>query len=234
MQGGLAGVDGCKAGWIVVRHLETASVDASIASSARELFATLAGLKVLAIDIPIGLSDQRPRACDVAARRLLGRPRGSSVFSAPVRSALAGSNYAEASALSQAACGRKITRQTYGILPKIREVDVCLRSLERPQDWVREIHPEVTFYFWAGGRAMSHRKRSNAGKHERLGLVEQVYPGVFREVRQKFRSKEVGDDDILDALAALWSASRIALGKAVILPERPETDSLGLRMEMAA
>jgi len=53
-------------------------------------------LAVLAIDIPIGLLDG-PRACDKAARKLLGQPRGSSVFPALSRPALGAQTYPEAS-----------------------------------------------------------------------------------------------------------------------------------------
>ena len=59
-------------------------------------------VEVVAIDMPIGLSDDGARACDVAARRLLGRA-GSSVFPTPVRAVLATDDYAEARAVSRAA-----------------------------------------------------------------------------------------------------------------------------------
>jgi len=40
-------------------------------------------------------------------------------------------------------------------------------------------------------------------------------------------------DDLLDAFAVLWTARRIAEGKAVTLPARPPLDSFGLRMAIA-
>ena len=39
-------------------------------------------------------------------------------------------------------------------------------------------------------------------------------------------------DDALDALAAAWTASQVVLGKAGALPQNPELDSKGLRMEI--
>jgi len=48
------------------------------------------------------------------------------------------------------------------------------------------------------------------------------------------RVKDVGDDDILDAFAALWSAERIPRGVSQSLPERPPTDRFGLRMEIVS
>jgi predicted RNase H-like nuclease len=41
-------------------------------------------------------------------------------------------------------------------------------------------------------------------------------------------------EDVLDALAMLWTAQRISSGRALRLPAAPETDSRGLLMEMWA
>jgi hypothetical protein len=38
--------------------------------------------------------------------------------------------------------------------------------------------------------------------------------------------------DVVDALAAAWTARRIADGEAQRIPELPEKDARGLRMEM--
>jgi len=69
----------------------------SLTTCLRERPPDLAGI---AIDIPIGLLEG-PRVCDKAARKLLGQPRGSSVFPAPCRPALEAQcqrqTYAEAS-----------------------------------------------------------------------------------------------------------------------------------------
>jgi predicted RNase H-like nuclease len=39
-------------------------------------------------------------------------------------------------------------------------------------------------------------------------------------------------DDMLDAIAAAWSARRFAEGQSKTLPSRPLKDAKGLRMEM--
>jgi predicted RNase H-like nuclease len=57
---------------------------------------------------------------------------------------------------------------------------------------------------------------------------------VWAAVRQRFRRTQVADDDILDALALLRSAARLARGEAVVLPEGVvERDRLGLPMTIA-
>src|SRR4051812_973534 len=68
-------------------------------------------------------SDEHPRACDIEARRCLGKGQGSRVFPTPTRPALTGSSYVECCTLNAVACGRKISKQAFGILPKILEVD---------------------------------------------------------------------------------------------------------------
>jgi predicted RNase H-like nuclease len=72
--------------------------------------------EVICVDIPVGLLDgpgQRP--CDTAARRLLGRPRASSVFPPPCRPALTAGDYETACEQNFRVCGRRISRQAYNI-----------------------------------------------------------------------------------------------------------------------
>ena len=53
-----------------------------------------------AIDIPIGLLDGS-RAYDNAARKLLGQPRGTSIFAAPCRAAISAPTHASASQVNR-------------------------------------------------------------------------------------------------------------------------------------
>jgi len=39
-------------------------------------------------------------------------------------------------------------------------------------------------------------------------------------------------DDALDAVVAAWTAGEAVIGKAKTLPEEPQLDSKGLKMEM--
>lgn len=81
---------------------------------------------------------------------------------------------------------------------------------------------------------MLHNKRAEDGFRERLRLLERVYPGgsaVLTSALGRFARKDVGRDDILDALVAAVTAM---LGKRRLrpLPGRPERDSTGLPMEI--
>jgi predicted RNase H-like nuclease len=114
---------------------------------------------------------------------------------------------------------------------RIREVDERLRAEPDLQIRVREVHPEVCFYSWAG-RPMQHAKRSPEGKAERLALIERQFGAAFAMARSAIHPRLAADDDIIDAFAALWTAERIFRGEASTVPARAPIDRYGLRMEM--
>ena len=171
----------------------------------------------------------------MAARGLLRAPRNSSVFPTPCRPVLAAQTYEEACAISQQVSGKRVARQLFGILPKIRSVDALMTRAT--QEWVREAHPEVTFAVLAGtGRGLEHSKKEAAGEAERLALLRPFLgPIDVTAVRAAFGRGKVARDDIVDALACLATAHRIHRGAAQVLPEGPvPLDARGLRMEIVA
>lgn len=229
-----AGADGCPLGWFRVCHCsETGSFRFHALTSARELCSVAPFPAVLAVDIPIGLTDAGRRECDCAARAVLGWPRRNSVFPAPIRPALSAKTRLEAAAITQRADGRRVGAQAWAIYGKIRQMDAWLRSSKRDRSRVREVHPEVSFWAMRGGRAFQEGKKSRKGGAARRAAIERCLgAGVFERARAGYRKKDVADDDILDALAALWTAERIERGVAKTLPEHPARDSRGLPMEI--
>lgn len=231
----LAGADGCKRGWILVQAPDVGGpVTHAVCATADALLAALAPRALLAIDIPIGLRDDLDRTADRLARRAVG-PRSSSVFPAPIRAVLDAASYEEAKAISFAAVGKMPTIQAYHITAKIREIDLALRAAPATAARVHEVHPEVSFTVLNDGVPMRHAKRERAGHAERLALVERVFPGAYASIRRAYLAKDVAHDDILDALVALWSASRIRDGRARSFPEgEPPRDAFGLPMVIRA
>jgi predicted RNase H-like nuclease len=228
-----AGADGCRARWICVsRKVGSREIASACFETARALFAQRPAPDVIGIDIPIGLTDCGPRDCDREARRVLGRLRASTVFPAPIRAVLASRSWEEACVVRSGVEGKRMSRQAWGIVGKVREVDEQLRARARLRRRVREVHPEVSFREW-NGAPMRLRKTSRRGREERRRLVDEHFgPWAYEEVRARFRVKDVGHDDILDAFAALWSTERILRCVSRSLPERPPTDRCGLRMEI--
>jgi predicted RNase H-like nuclease len=78
----IAGVDGTPGGWaVVIMNLKQLIVRKVLSLS--DLFDDRSDLKIVAVDVPIGLLERYERggrACDRAARKLRGRHRDSSVL----------------------------------------------------------------------------------------------------------------------------------------------------------
>lgn len=184
----------------------------------------------IAVDIPIGLAIDRPRASDIEARRLLGKRR-SSVFPAPDSRLLDAPTYEAASELSRRLTSKGLIRQSYGIFPKVAEVD---RLVTRPlQSWVVECHPELSFAALAEGRPMTHKKGKAEGYEERRALLDAAL-GFSIPLRSEARAvvREAAPDDLLDAFAAAWTARRVVLGLAGRVPIEVERDERDRRMEI--
>ena len=228
----LLGVDGCRAGWLVVGAMLHPSGEFEQLSWSLELeAASFIDADLVAIDMPMGLAADGPRPCDQQARALLG-PRRSSVFPSPVRAALGAVDYREACDLSFAASGRKLSKQAYNLLPKIRQLDQLLLADPGRSDRVHEVHPELAFSQWNGGEPMAQGKKTAAGAAQRQALVEAQFPGLALKIRTGVAKSQLADDDILDAIACLWIARRLFRQGALVLGG--ERDGCGLPMRISA
>jgi predicted RNase H-like nuclease len=232
----IGGADGCKGGWVLVtQDLRTGFVSWQRCSTAWDLFYRTPDLAIMALDIPIGLAEKGPRVCDQEARRLLKRGRASSVFPSPVRTVLSAATYAEACRIRTAVEGKKLSRQAWAITPKIREVDDLLRRDPQLRAKTHEVHPELCFYHLAGGKPCRFAKKVKNGREERRRLLEPRFgEWLARALAGRSTLAPCAEDDVLDAFAALWSAERIATGRAITLPIGASADSVGLRMEIWA
>src|SRR5210317_1074457 len=135
------GIDGCRLGWFYVGLDENGEGTFGVFKRIDELAAHLPSLEMALIDIPIGLRDKHreERLCDKQARSLLPPNKKPCVFPAPSRCALGSNDYLEAKNRNYECTGRRLTKQTFGIVPKIREVDDYLKSETQCQK-IREMH----------------------------------------------------------------------------------------------
>ena len=230
----VAGVDGCRAGWVVVLS-DGARTEVTVARDFRTVLEATRGARVVGVDMPIGLLDAAApggRECDRHARRLLGRERACSVFSPPARCALTRPTYAGALSANRASSAARlgISIECFFLFPRLREVDEALTGDPRLADRVTEVHPELSFRALAAAPVgLVEPKRSPRGRSRRVGLLRPVFPRIARALHAGVAG--VAPDDVLDAHAVAWSAARVARDTAICLPARPAPrDARGLPM----
>ncbi|MBA7469575.1 hypothetical protein ES707_04847 [subsurface metagenome] len=230
------GVDGCRKGWFAVVLKGEANWKVKDFPDISSMWNHCSDADLILIDMPIGLRDRdsKERACDIKARKLLGAKRGSSVFPSPCRAAIYADTYEDVNAINKLMTGRRLPRQTWGIIPKIREVDKLLSREMLARSRIREIHPEVCFWALNRGKPMKYSKKKEEGFLERMEVLLFVYPSAKKVVDyalQEYLRREVARDDILDAMVAAVTSSKARQGLLTV-PENPEVDSKGLPMEM--
>lgn len=229
----MAGVDGCRGAWLVVRRGPEPAPGQARAAAA-ELVDDLGplvdqlrrgDLAAVAIDMPIGLLDHHPRVCDTEARGHLG-PRRSSVFPAPIRAVLDAADYDEARVVSRHRAGVAPSRQAFNLVPAIVHVDRLVRPDD--QDLLVEAHPELAFARLAGG-PLAEPKRTPEGRARRRQLLIAHDPDLG-PVLGSGAGPEV---DLLDAAALTVTADRVVAGTERRLGPTPhQRDRRGLRAEI--
>lgn len=222
----VAGVDSCPGGWLAVLVTFFEEI-VKEEHALLERFQDLASLKTppshIAVDIPMGLLEEPVkggRECDRVARKILGQPRSSSVFSPPVRPSLDCVTFEEAK-------GYDLNLQSFGILPKVSELDRIMTP--ELQKRIREAHPEISFFTLAGLAPAMVGKKKVQGRKERMLILNQCFFQV-EEGLARFSASEATADDVLDAYACAWTAMRIFRGEAGQIPDDPPKDKRGLQM----
>jgi predicted RNase H-like nuclease len=243
----IAGVDGCKAGWIAVSRAPGGEPAATVFTSFASLVDSLPADAVIAVDMPIGLPDitrKGGRGPEMLVRPLLGQ-RQSSVFSIPSRAAVYAAieafttvelwyeahRKASAAARTTSEPPRGVSIQAFGIFPKIREIDALLRGRPELCQRVIESHPEVAFWRVNGEQAMLLPKKvrgqvNPAGMAERRALLCSL--GLARDFLERAPPRGAAADDFLDAAALLFIAARHARGEAQPFPDPPGIDAHGV------
>jgi predicted RNase H-like nuclease len=229
----VTGVDACRRGWVAVSldvprpgaaraddlRVEAARVHQSLAgvleAGVPAGVSEEDGAGVVGIDMPLGLLESGWREADLAARGLLG-PRRSSVFAIPPRAVWAQASYQAANQCCRELTGRGFSIQAWGLRAKLLEADRYRGTCRHP---LYEVHPELAFAAMAGA-PLAHSKHTAAGRDLRRSLLSQVGLTVPLVALAPVT-------DTLDAAAVAWSAWRIAAGRAVTLPDRPQHDRHG-------
>jgi predicted RNase H-like nuclease len=240
----VAGADGCPPGWVVVladlsgKRPPQVHVFEHMAELLRR--PELPG--IIAVDMPIGLPDQvgpGGRGPEAELRTHLG-DRQSSVFSMPSRRAVYAEDYAEAcqASLETSEPPRKISKQAFFLFPKVRQIDEMIRNDPGLAMILKESHPEGAFMVMNGGRPLDEPKKVKSAIHDagialRKQLLMQV-AGFQEPFLDQRPPKGVGVDDFIDACACAWVAQKLARGRAISFPNKPERDGHGIPMAIWA
>jgi len=187
------------------------------------------------IDMPIGLlNDDSGRQCDTLARERLRPNRSSSVFGVPPRAVTRICDYPQANALSRELTGKGLSKQSFHLFPKIRELDDWLVNPERQGEWW-ECHPEVAFAQLNSGIALTASKKSEAGQAERISLLADLprVNAALERASENYKRKDLLPDDCIDALVCLLTAERDR-HQRIVIPATPDKDERGLTMGIIA
>jgi predicted RNase H-like nuclease len=164
------------------------------------------------------------------------------VFPVPCRDAVAADDYEAASEANRTQLDSGLSAQSWGIVPRIREVDVFLRTHEDTQNTLEESHPEVCFAGLAEDSQSQASKLTDDGESQRrriLGSQDRgeellaAYDDAVETAEDgtwKRRITTTRTDDVLDAMALAVTAR----SETRTLPEDPPRDDEGLPMQIVA
>jgi len=229
------GIDSCKKGWMVVNITHT-SFEIGIFETIEEVYKEYKDSNSLIIDIPIGLPEdkiQEEMRPDPSARHILGS-RGCTVFNAPCRQAVYNDTYEQASQANREIMEKGLSKQSFAICPKIKEVDLFLEKAPHFKNRLLESHPEVCFAKLNSNQPIMDSKGTKEGQEKRIAVLEQHYDKTkdlidYANRNQQYRRYLV---DIIDALC-MAVIGIVALENGIkSIPESPKTDNRGIPMQM--
>lgn len=232
----VAGIDGCRDGWCIAL-LSTSECIIRTVRSLHEIIELIRHAGITLIDIPLGLTDQNfSRTIETSMRTVLPREKKSSVFTPPCREALSATNYEEAAQNNWLVTGKKISLQSYYIMPKIREADELLNQHPHLRDKMYESHPEICFQYLNDNNPLSQSKKTKAGIDERLTILEQYRHGIhetYDYFRRTFTRSEAQSDDLVDALCLGLTAHLAECNGLQFIEDSANLDSRGIPVKIA-
>lgn len=235
----VTGVDACRDGWVAV-DLDMAGwagvardgldgdgvapdggavVDVRFNACLAGLLAGSGPREVVAVDMPLGLLPDGWRAADVATRSLLGARRNC-LFVIPPAPVWQEASYQAALANCRSLTGRGFSVQAWGLRRRLLEAEQYRSRCRHP---LYEAHPELSLCALAGApmRRSKHTADGYAERRKVLAAAGIVVPTATAGRLRRFAV------DVLDAAAVAWTAHRIAVGRARVLPEVPQRDAHG-------
>jgi len=229
----LVGIDGCRSGWIAVSLSDRC---AYLFKRLKDLVAHYDEDTLFLIDMPIGLPDKMiERACETNARKELSPQRKSSIFPIPCREAVYAETYEMASLINRNVLQKGISKQTWFICSKIKELDHLLIQDKELRMRFFESHPELAFHYLNHRISMEFNKKTEAGQQERLLLLSQFSQNInviYNSAIQKFKRIDVAKDDIIDALCLAVTLEEIIKNNVSLESSSKDDKDLGMNINV--
>lgn len=219
------GVDWASGSWVVV-EATTETTDVGAEPSLLNVWHEYGDrASEILVDIPVHLESEGNRECDQEAKDFLGS-RGSTVFWTPNSDAVRANDYEEAVASNTGGLGS----HSWGLIPRIREVNALLDEVEAARETVYESHPEVCFKAYHGDDLPS--KQGDAGFEARKDCLIKNGGESFQPVLDLVDERQANSswhhriqsgrvDDVLDA-AILALTARESTGDYSTLPDNAD------------
>ena len=224
----IAGVEPCPGGWLVaaarLQGVTAFPVEPEVMTTFADLLDYRPAFDVIAVHCHLSFpAEDTPggRTCDRQARELLGWPRSGAITSPPSRLLLTTGDLDQGARKGLSPISAQMLR---------RYAEVAEEMQPYRQRQVFEVHPELSFFQLNGDVPMQHAKETPEGVQERRALVEARIPGVEAVLEANLPGVELRH--LLDAAADMVTARRIAARAVERLPEDPEWDDQGVRMEL--
>jgi predicted RNase H-like nuclease len=218
------GLDGFSKGWVAVL-LDGDLREIRFCRNVAEALSI--GFDRAAIDIPIGMTDDGERACDLLARERL-RPHSSRVFTGARRwlwTEFSDPDRANRDAVLRGQ--KRVSRQLWHLGPKIMEADAYVRA-NRSHD-IREAHPELVFLRLNAGKPLPPKKSEEGLRLRRRLLKREGIGAIDKWLTNERIGTGAKCDDVLDACAVAIAARDVA----GCVPEgRAPRDAYGLPMQI--
>ncbi|MCH5184543.1 MAG: DUF429 domain-containing protein [Oscillospiraceae bacterium] len=225
------GADGCKGGWIAA-IIDNGKLKTERFSSVGEIVSGYPEFDGFLIDMPIGLPSNINHVRPDSLARKATAPRTSTIFPTPCRASVYSDTESGQIENNKICLGKGLSKQAMAIIPKIREIDTFLCEHEEYKNRIAESHPEVCFARLNGAVVMS-KKSDNEGIAERVNILKRYVPELSEtDIKQKSKELRCNADDIADAICLAITARLYASGKTESIPENPDTDDCGLKMQM--
>ncbi len=210
----LIGIDGTSSGWIAsIGNSKNKYVTKIKFFKDLDTLLSLHPESIIVIDMPIELNKRKYlRKCDILAKKYLGKNFQSSIFIPPLKNILECATFQDANKLSKKIAGKGLSKQSWYLKNKIREV----RELAKVSNKIYEGHPECSFKMLKT-ESLKAKKKSVLGIFERLELLEKAGLDPLSVNLQFDNNSTIKIDDVLDSMVLFITALRIYEGNYLCL-----------------